>query len=86
MAVLATGGVAGLLVPLGVAAGALTLVWMATALRLLRLDAVSPKPGQGPGPGGAGVREPRRPTPHQPSDAIRLPEPGAPPGGAAAWG
>ncbi|MEU8834894.1 hypothetical protein [Streptomyces sp900116325] len=84
VALLVAGAVAGLLLPLGAGAAAVLLVWMATALRVLRLDAACPRPGGGRGQGGAGVREPRRPGPLPPVDAIRLPLPDDRDGGAVA--
>ncbi|MFF1691255.1 MULTISPECIES: hypothetical protein [unclassified Streptomyces] len=85
VALLVAATASGLLLPLGTAAGLVTLAWMATALRVLRLAPTSPGPGGGPGPGGAGVREPRRPGPHPPADAIGLLLPEDLQGGTAAW-
>ncbi|MFI1393388.1 hypothetical protein [Streptomyces sp. NPDC020681] len=85
-ALLVAGGVSGALLPTGAAAVVVTLAWMVSALRVLRLDAAAPGPGGGPGGDGAGVREPRRPRPGRPSDIVSLPLPEDPPGGSSAIG
>ncbi|MFE2431595.1 hypothetical protein ACFXJ5_33275 [Streptomyces sp. NPDC059373] len=59
-----------------------TLVWLVTAVRFLRLEPSGPS---GYPPGGAGVREPRRPKPRRPADAIALPTPDDAPSDAIAW-
>ncbi|NUR31989.1 MAG: hypothetical protein HOV83_40130 [Catenulispora sp.] len=76
------GGLAGVLLETGSAAAVLAIVWLAVTVRVLRAAPV--RGGGGPGPGGAGVREPRHPLPGPPGDAIALPLPEDPPGGAAA--
>jgi hypothetical protein len=43
--------------------------------RLARRGVTRGGPRRGPGPPGAGVREPRRPNPVPPADAVELPEP-----------
>ncbi|NUR05223.1 MAG: hypothetical protein HOY79_54590 [Streptomyces sp.] len=73
------GGLAGVLLPTGSAAAVVTLVWSAVSVRVLRLDTAHG--GGWSGPGGAGVREPRRPLPGPPGDAVALLLPENPSGG-----
>ncbi|WP_149829084.1 hypothetical protein [Streptomyces tailanensis] len=80
---LAAGMATGLLLPTGAAAGGVVLVWAVATMRVIRLAPTCGWPG-GAGPGGSGTREPRRPKPGPPEDAISLPLPEDPPGGAAA--
>jgi len=67
--------ISGLWLPLGPLGGAAALGWMASALRVLRLDPACPGHGGRPGAGGSGVREPRRPGPHRPTGTVSLPCP-----------
>ncbi|MBT2419382.1 hypothetical protein J7F01_32940 [Streptomyces sp. ISL-22] len=78
------GAAASVLLPTGMAAAVVALVWGAFTLRVLRLAPPCGSPGSGPGPGGAGVREPRRPKPGPPGDVIALHLPEDPSGGTAA--
>ncbi|MFF3403820.1 hypothetical protein ACFYW6_35660 [Streptomyces sp. NPDC002659] len=65
----------GALLTTGPVAAFLVLVWLATSVRLVRPAPACGDWGGGLGPGGAGVREPRRPKPFPPADAIALPSP-----------
>lgn len=69
---LIAGAAAGALAPGGAAAGIVAVAWLLVTVRLLRLTPYGPG---GRPPGSAGVREPRRPLPLPPADAIALPEP-----------
>jgi hypothetical protein len=81
-ALLTAGGLSGRALLSGAVAVLVTLVWLGTAVRFLRLEPSGPG---GQPPGGTGVREPRRPTPRPPSGAIALPVPDEPPDDAVAW-
>lgn len=69
------GGPTGVLLTTGPVAAFLALVWLATSVRLVRPAPACGDWGGGLGEGGAGVREPRRPKPFPPADAIALPPP-----------
>jgi hypothetical protein len=81
-ALLTAGGLSGHALLSGAVAVLVTLAWLVTAVRFLRLEPSGPG---GYPPGGAGVREPRRPKPRPPADAIALPTPDEPPDDAVAW-
>jgi hypothetical protein len=85
LALVTGGALVGMFVPAAGAAGLLVVVRLATAVRIVRLALSCSGPeGGGPGPEGAGVREPRRPRPGPPGDAVGLPLPEDAPGGVAA--